>query len=108
MRVGNVVRVSGCTAIDADGNVVGKGDMYRQAMQTLQNVRRALVKAGATMRDVVRTRTYVTDIAQWKDVGRAHGEFFSSVRPCATMVEVTGLIDPDMMVEIEVEAVVED
>ncbi|HWG52943.1 MAG TPA: RidA family protein [Gemmatimonadaceae bacterium] len=104
VRVGNVIHVAGTTATDADGAVVGMGDLYAQAMQALRNIERALAQAGATMADVVRTRIYVTDITRWQEAGRAHGEFFRDVRPASTMVEVSGLVNPEMMVEIEADA----
>ena len=105
VRVGPHVHVSGCTAT-VDGQVVGKGDAYTQTVEALRVVEAALLKAGARMQDVVRTRMYVTDISRWEEVGRAHAEFFAAVRPAATMVQVSALIDPDMLVEVEAEAYV--
>lgn len=106
VRVGDVVYVAGTTATDASGEIVGRGDVYAQTVQVLRNIDWALREAGATLADVVRTRMFVTDISRWQEAGRAHGEVFGSVRPAATMVEVQRLIHPDMLVEIEVDAVI--
>jgi len=106
VRVGNSIWVAGTTATGADGQVVGPGDAYAQARQALANIAAALAQAGAGVEHVVRTRIYVTDIAQWEAIGRAHGEVFGAIRPACAMVEVARLIDPAMLVEIEADAVI--
>jgi enamine deaminase RidA (YjgF/YER057c/UK114 family) len=108
VRVDNRIWISGTTSTGSDGAIVGKGDPYAQAKQAIANIERALVSAGAALADVVRTRIYVTDIAHWQDIGRAHGEAFADIRPASTMVEVSRLIDPDLLVEIEADAVIVD
>lgn len=108
VRVGQHVFVSGTTATDEKGNLVGIGDCYEQTMQILRNIETALLRAGAGLKDVVRTRIYVTDISKWEDVGKAHGEFFRDIQPTTALVEVSKLVSPDMLVEIEADALVND
>ena len=108
VRVDGRIWVSGTTSTGSDGAIVGKGDPYAQAKQAIANIERALAAAGAVLADVVRTRIFVTDIAHWQDIGRAHGEAFADIRPATTMVEVSRLIDPDLLVEIEADAVIID
>ncbi|QJR16172.1 RidA family protein [Usitatibacter palustris] len=108
VRVGNHIWVAGTTATAADGTIVGKGDPRAQTVRVLENIGAALAKAGAAFRHVVRSRIFVTDIAHWEVIGRAHGEVFSAIRPACTLVQVTRLVDPDMLVEIEVDAYVND
>lgn len=106
LRVGDHVFVSGTVATDESGALVAPGDPYAQTIQALENLRRALERAGASMADVVRTRMFVTDISQWKEYGRAHGEYFRDIRPVTSMIEVKALIDPSLMIEIEADALI--
>jgi enamine deaminase RidA (YjgF/YER057c/UK114 family) len=105
VKVGNVVEVTGTVAVNESGETVGKGDAYVQAKFILGKIETVLARAGASMKDVVRTRMFVTDISRWEEYGKAHGEFFSAIKPCTSMIEVKGLIDPDYLIEIEATAI---
>ncbi|MDX2076158.1 MAG: RidA family protein [bacterium] len=108
VKIGNWVAVSGTTAVDENGALVGAGDAVAQTRFILQKIEKALIASGATLTDVIRTRMYVTDISQWEAIGRVHGEFFSEIKPASSMVEVKALISPDLLVEIEVDAIISE
>lgn len=107
VRVGNIIEVTGTVAVDDNGEVVGKGNAYQQASFVLGKIEKVLQRAGAGMKDVIRTRMFVTDISRWEEYGKAHGEFFKDIKPCTSMVEVKGLIAPEYLIEIEATAIVD-
>ncbi|HEU0292263.1 MAG TPA: RidA family protein [Anaerolineales bacterium] len=108
VRIGNVIEVAGTTALDEAGNLVGTNNPYAQTKYIITKIERALIKAGATLKDIVRTRIFTTDISRWEEIGRAHGEFFREIKPASTMVEVKSLINPAMLVEIEATVIVQE
>jgi enamine deaminase RidA (YjgF/YER057c/UK114 family) len=108
VKVGNIIEVTGTVAVDENNQLVGENSAYEQTMYILQKIEQVLIRAGASMKDVIRTRIYVTDISRWEEYGKAHGTFFSEIKPCTTMVEVKGLIDPSFLVEIEASAIINE
>lgn len=108
VRIGNVIEAAGTTAVDENGQVVGLNDPYQQTKFIIAKIEKALVSAGATLKDVVRTRMFVTDISHWEEIGRAHGEYFREIKPASTMVEVKSLINPEMLIEMEVTAILQE
>ena len=108
VKVGNVIETAGTTALDENGNIVGINDPYQQTKFALAKIEKALISAGATLKDVVRTRMFVTDISRWEEIGKAHGEYFKDIKPASTMVEVKSLINPQMLIEIEATAIIQD
>ena len=108
VKIGNVIEVAGTTALDENGNLVGTDDPYQQTKFVFAKIEKALVSAGATLKDVVRTRMFVTDISRWEEVGRAHGEYFREIKPASTMVEIKSLINPEMLIEIEITAILQE
>ena len=107
VRIGNIIEVTGTVAVDDDGEVAGTGDHYEQTLFVIKKIEKVLQRAGASLKDVVRTRMFVTDISKWEEYGKAHGEFFKEIKPCTSMIEVSALIDPAFLIEIEVTAIIE-
>ena len=108
VRVGNIIEVAGTTAVNEEGNIIGLNDPYEQTKYIIQKIEKALKSAGASLKDVVRTRMFVTDISKWEEIGRAHGEFFREIKPAASMIEVKGLIDPELLIEMEMTAIISE